>query len=188
MKRFLAVLAFCLVFSAAARAQQPAPAATGPDAPATKEDVEAYLQLTRSHDMMMKTIDAMSRPLQQMIHQEYLKDQAKLPPDFEERQIKDLDDTLKNFPFDEMTEAMVPAYQKYLTRGDLQAMTAFYSSPVGQKLLQQMPAITAEGMQDALPILTKYMETVRASVQSNINQALQQSPSQPAAAPPATQN
>jgi uncharacterized protein len=188
MKRSLAILSFCLVFAATARAQQPAPTATGPDAPATKDDVEAYLQAAHSHEMIGNMIAAMAKPMHEMIHQEFLKDQDKLPPDFEARENEMIDNMLATMPFDDMIQAMVPTYQKYLTKGDLQAMTAFYTSPVGQKLLQEMPAIMAESMQDVMPIMTKYMDTLKSQIQQNIDQALKQSPPQPAAAPPASQN
>jgi hypothetical protein len=52
---------------------------------------------------------------------------------------------------------MIPSYQKHFTRGDIQAMNAFYSSPVGQKVLQELPDVTQEGMQAALPIISKYL-------------------------------
>jgi uncharacterized protein len=186
MKRILAIAVCCLAFSIPALAQQPT--AAGPDSPATKEDIEAYLQVIHYHDLMANMIDAMAKPMHQMIHQEYLKDQDKLPPGFEEHMEKEMDDMLKNMPFDDMVQAMVPAYEKYLTKGDIQAMVTFYSSPAGQKLLKQMPAIMAEAMQDMMPILTKYMQTVQQHMEQEIQQALQNSPGAPAATPPLTRN
>jgi hypothetical protein len=46
-----------------------------------------------------------------------------------------------------MVDAIVPIYQKHLTKADLTAITAFYSSPAGQKILAEMPAIMSESMQ-----------------------------------------
>lgn len=53
----------------------------------------------------------------------------------------------KEMPIDEMIDAMVPIYQKHLTKEDLSAILAFYSSPVGQKLQREQPAMMQEGMQ-----------------------------------------
>src|SRR5439155_13694987 len=53
---------------------------------------------------------------------------------------------LMSMPFDEMMDAMVPTYQKHFTRGELDALTAFYSSPTGQKILREMPAIMSEAI------------------------------------------
>jgi len=187
MKRLLVLVTFCLVFAVSGVAQQAQPA--GPDAPATKEDVEAYLQAIHYHEMMANMLEAMAKPMHDMMHQEYLKDKDRLPPDFEERTTKEMNDLWKNMPFDEMMQAMVPAYEKHLTKGDLQAMTAFYSSPAGQKLLMQMPAIMSEGMQDVMPIISRYMDSVKAHFQDEIQQALKQQPSTPpSGTPPTTHN
>lgn len=53
----------------------------------------------------------------------------------------------KGMPVDEMIDAMVPIYQRHLTKEDLTAILAFYSSPVGQKLQREQPAMMQEGMQ-----------------------------------------
>ena len=64
-------------------------------------------------------------------------------------------------PMDEMMDAMIPAYQKHLTRGDIDNIVAFYSTPTGAKVLREMPAMLAEAMQEMMPIMTKYMDTVQ---------------------------
>jgi hypothetical protein len=46
----------------------------------------------------------------------------------------------------EMLQATIPVYQRHLTKGDLDAMIAFYSSPVGQKILHEQPAMVQESM------------------------------------------
>jgi hypothetical protein len=60
---------------------------------------------------------------------------------------------------------MIPSYQKHFTKGDLAAMNAFYSSPVGQKVLEELPAVIQEGNQAAMPIMTKYLEEWRGRVE-----------------------
>jgi hypothetical protein len=52
---------------------------------------------------------------------------------------------------------MVPVYQKHLTKGDVDALVAFYSSPTGKKFLIEMPAITSESMQAITPLVQKTM-------------------------------
>jgi uncharacterized protein len=52
----------------------------------------------------------------------------------------------KGMPVDDMVDAMVPIYQKHLTKSDLAAIIAFYSSPVGRKLLKEQPAMMSEAM------------------------------------------
>lgn len=182
MKLVLTVALFSAALTSGALAQQsvpqPAevatPAQTGPDAPASKEDVEAYLQVTHAREMTAKMVDAMVKPMHQMLHEEYLKNKDKLPADFEARTNKQLDELLKDMPFDEMFDAMVPSYQKHFTKGDLNALVTFYSSPTGQKILNQMPQIMAEAMQSMMPIMQKYIVTVQQHMQEEVAQMLKQ--------------
>jgi uncharacterized protein len=52
----------------------------------------------------------------------------------------------------EMLDATIPVYQRHLTKSDVEAMVAFYSSPVGQKILQVQPAMVQESMTAAADI------------------------------------
>jgi hypothetical protein len=163
MKQFLYAVVLCVSCSAFCAAQQnPA------DAPASKEDVEKYLQLTHPRDMMTKMVDAMFKPIREMAHEQFFKDKDKLPPDFEARENKMMDDEFKSFPWDELLDAMVPVYQKHFTKGDIDALVAFYSTPTGQKLLRELPAITAEAMQNMMPVLRKNMDTMKQRLQDEI--------------------
>src|SRR5947209_7398299 len=103
MKRILTIATLCLAFCLTGLAQQNAA-----DAPATKEDVQKYLDVLHSHDMMEQMIEAMSKPMHQMMHEQYLKEKDKLPADFEARMNAIMDDMMKKMPFDEMMEAMIP--------------------------------------------------------------------------------
>jgi hypothetical protein len=204
MQRILLIFASCLAMTmnawgqqggtaqqttARPTAAQAKPAApTDPDAPASKEDIEAYLEVTHSRKMAVEMVATMSKSMQQLMHEEYLKDKDKLPPDFEARMGKQMDDLLKNMPFDEMMDAMIPSFQKHLTKGDVAALVAFYSSATGQKILEEMPQITAEGMQSMMPILQKYMNTMQQRLQEQVAQMLEQSSPAPAKNPPATPN
>src|SRR5258708_21506341 len=96
MKRIFLALAASLVFVISGLAQQ-----STADAPATKEDVQKYLEVMHSREMMAQMVEAMSKPMHQMIHEQYRKDKDKLPADFEARLNKMMDDSMKAFPWDE---------------------------------------------------------------------------------------
>jgi hypothetical protein len=89
---------------------------------------------------------------------------------------------------DEIVETMVPAYQKHLTKGDIDNLVAFYSSPTGAKVLREMPAIMAEAMQDMMPTLSKYVETVRQKLQKQTDDMIARSKKPSDAAAPASNN
>ena len=167
MKHILIGIILCLSIACSGLAQD-----TGLNAPALKEDVERYLQAVHSQDMMRKMMDAMTKSMQQMNHDRYLKDKDKLPADFEARTNKMMDDMTKDMPFDEMMQAMVPTYQKHFTKGDMDGLVTFYTSPTGQKLLREMPAITAEAMTAIMPIMRQHMDTMSRRLQQQTDEML----------------
>jgi hypothetical protein len=174
MKRLLMVMGLCLVLAMGSAAQQAAS-----DAPASKEDVQRYLDVMHSRDMTTKMMDAMLKPMHQMMREQFLKNKEKLPADFEARMNKRMDEFLTTFPFDEVMQAMVPVYQKHLTKGDVEALVTFYSSPTGQKLLKEMPEIMAESMQSMMPLLRQRIEALQQSVQQEVAQMLKDAEAKP---------
>jgi hypothetical protein len=65
MKRILMVAVVLLWACGNVAAQNPA------DSPATKEDVQKYLQTVSSKESLEKMMEAMSKPLHQMVHEQY---------------------------------------------------------------------------------------------------------------------
>jgi hypothetical protein len=155
MRRIILMAVFCLALGSALGA--PVFAQTSDSDPATKEDVVAYLHTMRSHDMFQKMMEMQSQSIQKVLYDQVQQDKGEIPANFQARMKKSMDDLIKGMPADEIIQAMIPSYQKHFTRGDIQAMNAFYSSPVGQKVLQELPDVTQEGMQAALPIISKYL-------------------------------
>lgn len=174
MRRFFLPALLCLFLCCCAFAQQ------SDDTPATKEDIQRYFSVTHSRLQVNKMMQAMLGPLHQIVHEDYLKDKDKLPEDYEERMNKRMDDLFLDMPWDQIFEAMVPAYQKHLTKGDIEALLVFYSSPIGQKLLNEMPAIMAEAMQSMLPLIRKHVEHMQDQIQQETAELIKQSGKTPA--------
>ena len=164
MKRFALAALACLLFASISFAQQSAA-----DAPASKEDIEKYLDAMHARDMMKSTMDAMTKQMHQITHAQ-LEKQPNLPPDFQARMDKMMDDTMKDLPVEDLIQAMIPSYQKHLTKGDVDALTAFYSSPTGQKILKEMPAMTADAMRAASGIMQKMTAKMQDRLQSELAQ------------------
>lgn len=172
IKRILVAIAIVLALCGYVGAQQ-----NPVDAPATKEEIQKYLQIMHSREMMTKMVEAMAKPMHQMVHEQYLKDKDKLPADFEARMNKMMDEMFKSFPWDEMLDAMVPVYQKHFTRGDVDALVAFYSTATGQKLIKEMPAITSEAMQEMMPLMRKSIDQMTQRMQDEIAAMVRESES-----------
>lgn len=155
MKRIFSIIVAACILSLPTIAQQ-----NPDDAPATQADVERYLQVMHSREMMNQMVDAMLKPMHKMIHDQYVQQKDNLPPDFEARMNKRMDDMMKDMPWQEMIDAMVPTYQKHLTKGDIDALVTFYSSPTGQKVLREMPGLMADSIDAMMPVMRKYIDKI----------------------------
>src|SRR5712692_8464746 len=137
------------------------------DQPATKQDIERYLEVMHTRDLMKSMMDTMPKQMRQLVH-EQLQKTPNFPPDFEEQMNKKTDEMLKNFPMEEFLQAMVPVYQKHFTKGDIEALVSFYSGPTGQKFLKEIPAITQEAMQASSEVMRKFRDQVMRQVQEEV--------------------
>jgi uncharacterized protein len=168
MKRFglsmSMALLVSLLFATVSLAQQNAA-----DAPASKADIERFLDTMHSRDLSKNIMSMVSRQMHQMAV-EQAKKQPSLPPDFVARTDKAAEDMVKNFPTDELFDAMIPVYQRHLTKGDVDAFIGFYSSPTGQKFLREMPAMTSEAMQASMGLVQKMMAQTMQRVQNEVAQ------------------
>jgi uncharacterized protein len=183
MRRILLVVGMVFVISWTCVAQT-----STDDSPASKADVERYFQVINSHDMMKKLMGSMTQSMHPMMHEQYLKHKDELPPDYESKMTAMMNEMLANMPMDEMMQAMIPAYQKHFTKGDIDNPVAFYSTPTGEKLLRDLPGIMADSMQDVMPIMTKYMDTVKQTLLKKTDAMIAESKKQPNASVPATNN
>ena len=55
-------------------------------------------------------------------------------------------------PSSAVTDALVPIYARAFTMEDIQEMTKFYESPVGQKMVKQLPQVTQESQNTGVQI------------------------------------
>ena len=164
MKRPALVLLACLLFASISFAQQ-----NDANAPASKADVERFLDAMHTRDMTKSMMNAMTVQMHKMVHEQVLK-QPNLPADSEERLNKLTDSVYKEMPVDKLIDVMIPVYQKHFTKGDMDALVAFYSSPTGEKMVKEMPAIMSESMQAASGILQEMMAKMTQRVNDEIAQ------------------
>jgi hypothetical protein len=163
MKKITLTLTLALFFVSGVVAQQnPA------DAPATKEDIQRYLGVTRSREMLKQIFDVTAKSIRDITHDRIAKEHSALPPDAEERMKEKADEMLKNIPIDEMVDVMISVYQKHWTKGDVDNLVAFYSTPTGKKVLAETPQTMAESMQAMRPVMLKHI----GSMKQNVDQQL----------------
>jgi hypothetical protein len=155
-----------LAFSLCAGAQTTVSIA--PDA-ASKEDVKKLFDVMASREQMAKMMRQVFAQTQNL-NREQIK---KRRPDVTEAELARMDrqseDLLKNFPLDEMLSDMVPIYQRHFAKTEIDALTAFYSSPVGQKVLHEMPAVTSEAIQAVYPRIQAEVDAVLKRAEEKAN-------------------
>jgi len=181
MNRFFTAF-FCLIVAVCCWPQNTL--AQNPDEPASRDDVILYMRTMHSHDTMQRTMQVQADSMRALFRDQFMKDTGKLPPNFDSKFKQAMDDLVKNMPLDEISNAMIPAYQKHFTKSDIQAMNAFYSSPVGQKVLEELPAVLQDGNQAAMPLLSKYLSDWQAQIKKVFEEDSPPGKSAPGAAGP----
>ena len=184
----IAFLAICLVSLPSAGHAQSAPAAKSTpdstlpaDAP-TRDQIMTLLDLLQ----VRKTMSAMLQNMKQIMRQGAEESFRKKVPNPTPKQLAALQgmfDDVIDMPLDEMVDALIPIYQRHLTRTDLEEIIRFYSSPAGQKLLREQPQMLHEGMQAGADIERKRMDEINAKLQDRMQKlsdaAKDPGPSQP---------
>lgn len=121
-----------------------------PDA-ASKEDVKKLFDVMASREQMSQMMQQLFAQMRSLNREEIKKRRPEITDAELTRMDRESEDLMKNFPLDEMLSDMIPVYQRHFTKSEVDALTAFYSSPPGQKFLHEMPAVTAETMRAVYP-------------------------------------
>ena len=138
----LGTLCFVLAVSASSVAQTP----NNSDVP-DKADVMQFLNIMHAKAQMVQVMEGMQKQMRLGAEQGFKQKVPEATPEQLAKVDQMFDGLFKEMPIDKMVDAIIPIYQKHLTKVDLAAVTAFYSSPSGQKILKEMPAIMSEAMQ-----------------------------------------
>ncbi len=153
-----------------AHAGQPAVA----DGPPSPEQVAKLLGLLRVRDQLEITLDAMK----QQVKDEAARSFSDKIPDPTPEQLKRVDlmvdEVFRDVSLDDLIQDLVPVYQRHLTRSDVRALIAFYSSPPGQKILREQSAMMKESMQVAGASQQKRMEALLAKLEVRMQQLIAQ--------------
>ena len=139
MKRSLAPCLLVFVCSFAALAQTPAqtsstqqpPQQTEAERAAKRADIRNLIQLTGAANISADALEKMIEPLKA--------DFPQVPEEFWNTFIHEVHS-------DELVDLVIPIYDKYYTRGEIQELTRFYQTPVGQKTIKVLPKLSAEAI------------------------------------------
>jgi uncharacterized protein len=184
MKRHSAVLTIVVLVASAAFAQQPL-SSTGDD-PASKEDIQKLFEVMQIHQQMRQVMDAMMKQQTAMIDETLKKRYPQTSADKIARANRMIVETVKDMPMDAMLDDMIPIYQRHFSKTDIDAMSTFYASPTGQKMMREMPVLTSESMQASYARMQKQMDVIQQKAEQIVKED-QEKPKSAPAEPPSQQ-
>lgn len=139
-----------------------------PSDAATKEDVLRLFDVMQIRQQMRQIMESVSQQTKAMTHATIRKQNPQITDPELARMDQIADESMKDFPIEGMLEDVLPVYQKHLTKTDVAAMIGFYSSGTGKKLLNELPAITAESMEAMSGRLQSQMETTMRRIEQMV--------------------
>jgi hypothetical protein len=144
MKYIASVFAAILLFASFACAQEPV--ANQP----SRDDLMKMFEVLRVRQQTQTTMQTVLAQMKQQLEGDIQKRYPNLPPESVQKLEASINDAINLYPVDEMLADLMPVYQKYLTKADVDAIIGFYSSPAGQHFLDRMPAMTQEAMKSMM--------------------------------------
>jgi uncharacterized protein len=165
MKRIVMVAALLLAMASVSFAQ-----VNSSDTP-TREDINRFFDTMQLRTQMQTMMNTMMAQMKASVRQTLRKNMPGATPDEVARAEQLMDEMLQEpIPLNEMLDAMIPVYQRHLTRSDIDAIVAFYSSPVGLKMIRDMPAMMSEGMEAVNEITQKHMDKLMARMRERMDE------------------
>jgi hypothetical protein len=136
----------------------------------SREQVLTLLDLLQVRDTIKITLDATRQQVQGSAEETF---REKVPNPTPE-QLKSLhavvDEIFGEISLDEIVKDVVPVYQRHLTKADVTALITFYSSPVGQKVLREQPAMVRESMEATAAGQQRKIESLMARIELRVQQ------------------
>ena len=131
------------------------------------------LDVMHMRDQMKLIMQQVTQQIRSLEHEQVKKRDSKVTDEDLAKLDAISDDVMKSFSMDGLLDDMIPVYQKHLSKTDVDAMVAFYSTPTGQKILKEMPAMTTEGMQAMQPRLRQMMDDASARIEKMIQEQME---------------
>jgi len=140
--------------------------------PPTREQVMKFFEVMHLHDQMQTLLQTEQKQINVMAGDMFSKQLPNATPEQRAQLSKLINtaigDLFTNYPLDDVLRDMVPVYQNHLTESDLEQVVAFYASPVGQKMIKEMPAMTAEAMRVSYTRLQPQIEEMMKKMDAQI--------------------
>jgi uncharacterized protein len=147
------------------------------DAPATREDIEKLFTTLHIHEQMRSIMEISTKQSMQTVREGLKQKLPNLTDNDLDRATAMTNTLLKSMDLEGMLDDMIPVYQRHLTKADVAAMSAFYETPTGQKLLREQPAMTAEAMKAVQPRMEKMLSNLMDQAEKTVRESVSHSQS-----------
>ncbi len=188
--QFAVVLGLASMLAPWIVAQEPAAASTAearttaiaPEDQATKVQIGNLFEVMHLRQQFESTLDTMTAFARQQMDAQMKEASAKtgaqLTPEQQEavRKVtgKFMEKAMHILTVDDMIDDMTAIYQRHFTKADIAAATDFYSSPAGQHMLAEQPAIMKEYMPVVMKRVNERMQSLFDEMKSDMEEALQE--------------
>jgi hypothetical protein len=134
-------------------------------APATIADAEAVLKVMRFDDMIRKIADGQVKSMAPMFKQMTAQMQARgIDADRIAAFQQKMSEAIMGVMTDPATqEAMTKAYSEAFTKEELNGLAAFYSTPIGQSLIEKQPEVSQKLNASLMPRMMQVMQGMQKS-------------------------
>lgn len=179
MKKHLVALASAAAFLSFPAFVQAAPASD----PATVAATKQMLSAMKVRDLTMQSLrqaeQAMPQQMRAMVTQTIQSD-ARLTPAQKQEALQKFEKALPRMNaavhellsdttlVDQMVDEMVPLYADTYTVDEIRQLSAFYQSPLGQKMMANMPKLMARSMEISNRVMMPRMQKLMSQIMSSV--------------------
>jgi uncharacterized protein len=149
-------------------------AAAGSEAPASADDIRKLFDVMQIRNQMKLVMQQVSQQIRSLERDQVRKQQPNVTDEDFAKFDAISDEVMKGLSVEGLLDDMIPVYQKHLNKSDVNAMVGFYSTPTGQKILREMPAMTTEGMQAMQPHLKQMIDEANTQLEKRVKEEMQQ--------------
>jgi len=165
MKKRLGTVVLAMIVMAVPLFAQDFPA----NAP-SRESVMKLMEVMHASEQIDASTNMIASQIKQQMRDSWLREHPNTPEKSLRKIDAAIDEAMHAVSRDEMMSMLTDIYRRHLTKGDVDAAVAFYSSPAGQHFLAKMPVIMQEVMQASS---AKY-EAKRIEIEERLGDVLKQ--------------
>jgi hypothetical protein len=148
------------------------------DTKATVADAEELMRVMKFDELMKSVMEAQKKAIGNTLQQASAQSLARLGLNVSDEdkaaflalQKEAVEDSLKVVVGPEMRNAMVKIYSETFTKQELDAVSAFYSTPAGQALNAKQPVVQEKMMGVMMPLVVQAQQGAQAKVREFTNQ------------------